>query len=135
MTIDVTFMLNAHFGLFLLLVVVTIIALLVTLRSLLRSGAGALNRVVMLVYRIVFILQWLAGLALLIMLSATSGWPLYRLEHALTMTVAVILTHLFGGRRNSRPLTSLIVLLVTSALVAVAYLRLEEARAGLGAVT
>ncbi|MCY4525756.1 MAG: hypothetical protein OXB89_04030, partial [Anaerolineaceae bacterium] len=76
MTIDVTFMLNAHFGLFLLLVVVTIIALLVTLRSLLRSGAGALNRVVMLIYRIVFILQWLVGLALLIMLSATSGWPL-----------------------------------------------------------
>ncbi|MCY3944773.1 MAG: hypothetical protein OXF44_00630 [Anaerolineaceae bacterium] len=133
MNIDVAFMLNAHFGLFLLLVVVTIVALLVTLRSLLRSSAGALNRVVMLLYRIVFMLQWLAGLALLIMQSATSGWPLYRLEHALTMTVAVILTHLFGGRRGSRPLTSLIVLLVASALVVVGYLRLEEARAALGA--
>ncbi|MDD9955482.1 MAG: hypothetical protein OXP68_04615 [Anaerolineaceae bacterium] len=50
------------------------------------------------------------------------------------MTVAVILTHLFGGRRGSRPLTSLIVLLVASALVVVGYLRLEEARGALAAV-
>ncbi|MCY4526147.1 MAG: hypothetical protein OXB89_06025, partial [Anaerolineaceae bacterium] len=70
----------------------------------------------------------------LIMCRPTSGWLLYGLEHALTMTLAVIVTTLFGGRRNSRPLTSLIVLLVASALVAVAYLRLEEARAAFGAV-
>jgi len=133
MTIDVAFMLNAHIGLFYLLVVVTIVALLVTLRSVLRSAAGALNRGVMLLYRIVFMLQWLVGLVLLIMQSATSGWLTYRLEHALTMTVAVILTHLFGGRRGSRPLTSLIVLLVASALVGYGYLRLIEGRAALGA--
>lgn len=133
MTIDVAFMLNAHIGLFYLLIAVTVLALIVTLRSLLRSGVTVLNRIVMLLYRIVLMLQWLVGLILLFMLSPTSGWPLFRLEHALTMTVAVIVTHVFGGRRASRPLVSLIVILVASALVAAGYLRLEEARAALAA--
>ena len=122
---DAAVLIQAHSGLRWLLIAAALLALLVTLRSL-RDGAGALNRVVMLVFRIVFMLQWLLGLVLLLVQSATSGWPPHRLEHALTMTVAVGITHVFGGRRAARPLVSLLVILVSMGLVVFSISRLPQ---------
>lgn len=122
---DAAVLMQAHSGLRWLLIAAALVALLVTLRSL-RGGMGLADRVVMLVFRIVFIIQWLAGLVLLLVQSAASGWPLYRLEHALTMTVAVGITHVFGGRRAARPLVNLLVILVSMGLVVFSITRLPQ---------
>ena len=55
-------------------------------------------------------------------------WP-GRLEHIVTMTLAMVLTHIFGGRRASRPLVSLILIVVVLALVIYGIVRVEQAGA------
>ena len=51
----------------------TVIALIVTLRSF-RSGGGVLNRIAMLLFRIVITLQWLVGVFLLVVKYPLSEW-------------------------------------------------------------
>ena len=59
---DPVVLLEIHSGLRWLLIAVTVIALIVTLRSF-RGGAGVLNRIAMLLFRILITLQWLVGLS------------------------------------------------------------------------
>ena len=117
-------LLELHSGLRWLLIAVTILALLVTLRSL-GGGAGMLNRISMLLFRILITLQWLVG-ALLLVTQSPFSLAGHRGEHALTMTVAMALTHIFGGRRASRPLISLILIVVVLALVVFSISRLPQ---------
>lgn len=118
-------LLEVHSGLRWLLIAATIVALVVTLRSMRGAGVGMPNRVVMWVFRIVITLQWVVG-ALLIVTQAPINLTGHRGEHALTMTVAMALTHIFGGRRASRPLVSLILLVVVLALVLFGVSRLPQ---------
>ena len=117
-------LLGIHSGLRWLLIAVTVIALIVTLRSF-RSGGGVLNRIAMLLFRILITLQWLVGLLVLVVQSPFSLAG-HRIEHAATMTVAMALTHIFGGRRASRPLVSLILIVVVLALVVLSISRLPQ---------
>ena len=121
---DPVVLLEIHSGLRWLLIAVTVIALIVTLRSF-RSGGGVLNRIAMLLFRIVITLQWLVGVFLLVVKYPMSEWS-GRLEHILTMTVAMALTHIFGGRRASRPLVSLILIVVVLVLVVFSISRLPQ---------
>lgn len=121
---DPVVLLEAHSGLRWLLLAITVFALVVTLRSM-RGGAGVLKRVAMLLFRIVITLQWLVGLLLLVVKYPIGEWP-GRLEHILIMTVAMALTHIFGGRRSARPLVSLILILVVLALVIFGIWRVEQ---------
>lgn len=121
---DPVFLLEAHSGLRWLLIAVTVFALVVTLRSM-RGGRGMLNRIAMLLFRIVITLQWLVGALLLIVKYPIGEWP-GRLEHILIMTVAMALTHIFGGRRSARPLVSLILIVVVLALVIFGIWQVEQ---------
>ena len=121
---DPVVLLEIHSGLRWLLIAVTVIALIVTLRSF-RGGGGVLNRIAMLLFRIVITLQWLVGVFLLVVKYPMSEWS-GRLEHILTMTVAMALTHIFGGRRSARPLVSLILIVVVLALVVFSISRLPQ---------
>ena len=121
---DPVVLLEIHSGLRWLLIAVTVIALIVTLRSF-RGGAGVLNRIAMLLFRILITLQWLVGLLVLVVQSPFSLAG-HRIEHAATMTVAMALTHIFGGRRASRPLISLILIVVVLALVVFSISRLPQ---------
>ena len=121
---DPVVLLEIHSGLRWLLIAVTVIALIVTLRSF-RGGGGALNRISMLLFRIVITLQWLVGAFLLVVKYPLAEWP-GRLEHIVTMTLAMVLTHIFGGRRASRPLVSLILIIVVLALVLFSITRLPQ---------
>ncbi len=120
-------LLELHSGLRWLLIAVTVVALIVTLRSF-RGGAGMLNRIAMLLFRIVITLQWLVGVILLVVKYPIGEWP-GRLEHIVTMTLAMVLTHIFGGRRASRPLVSLILIVVVLALVIYGIVQVEQAGA------
>ena len=124
---DPVVLLEIHSGLRWLLIAVTVIALIVTLRSF-RGGGGALNRIAMLLFRIVITLQWLVGAFLLVVKYPLAEWP-GRLEHIVTMTLAMVLTHIFGGRRASRPLVSLILIIVVLALVIYGIVQVEQAGA------
>ena len=124
---DPVVLLEIHSGLRWLLIAVTVIALIVTLRSF-RGGGGVLNRIAMLLFRIVITLQWLVGLLLLVVKYPLAEWP-GRLEHIVTMTLAMVLTHIFGGRRASRPLVSLILIIVVLALVIYGIVQVEQAGA------
>ena len=121
---DPVVLLEIHSGLRWLLIAVTVIALIVTLRSF-RSGGGVLNRIAMLLFRILITLQWLVGLLVLVVQSPFSLAG-HRIEHAATMTVAMALTHIFGGRRSARPLVSLILIVVVLALVVFSISRLPQ---------
>ncbi len=122
---DPAVLLEAHSGLRWLLIAVTILALVVTLRSLRGGATGMPNRIAMLLFRIVITLQWVVGLLLIIVQSPFSLAG-HRGEHAATMTLAMALTHIFGGRRAARPLVSLILILVVLALVFFSILRLPQ---------
>ena len=124
---DPVVLLEIHSGLRWLLIAVTVIALIVTLRSF-GSGGGVLNRIAMLLFRIVITLQWLVGAFLLVVKYPLAEWP-GRLEHIVTMTLAMVLTHIFGGRRASRPLVSLILIIVVLALVIYGIVQVEQAGA------
>ena len=124
---DPVVLLEIHSGLRWLLIAVTVIALIVTLRSF-RGGGGVLNRIAMLLFRIVITLQWLVGAFLLVVKYPLAEWP-GRLEHIVTMTLAMVLTHIFGGRRASRPLVSLILIIVVLALVIYGIVQVEQAGA------
>ena len=121
---DPVVLLEVHSGVRWLLIAVTVFALIVTLRSI-RGGGGILNRSAMLLFRIVITLQWVVGLLVLIVQSPFSLAG-HRLEHALTMTVAMGLTHVFGGRRSARPLVSLLLIVVVLALVIFSISRLPQ---------
>lgn len=123
---------EAHSGLRWLLIAVTVLALLVTLRSMRGAGVGMPNRVVMLVFRIVITLQWVVGLFLLVVKYPIAEW-FGRLEHILLMTLAMVLTHVFGGRRAARPLVSLALIVVVLALVIFGIIRVEQAAAPVAA--
>lgn len=123
---------EAHSGLRWLLIAVTVLALLVTLRSMRGAGAGMLNRVVMLVFRVVITLQWVVGVFLLVVKYPIADW-FGRLEHILLMTLAMVLTHVFGGRRAARPLVSLALIIVVLALVIFGVIRVEQAAAPVAA--
>ena len=123
---------EAHSGLRWLLIAVTVLALIVTLRSMRGAGVGMPNRVVMLIFRVVITLQWLVGLFLLVVMYPIADW-FGRLEHILLMTVAMALTHIFGGRRAARPLVSLVLIIVVLALVIFGVIRVEQAAAPVAA--
>ena len=122
---DPVVLLEAHSGLRWLLIAVTVFALIVALRAM-RGGGGMLNRIAMLLFRIVITLQWLVGVLLLVVKYPIGEWP-GRLEHILIMTVAMALTHIFGGRRAARPLVSLLLIVVVLALVIFGIVRVEQA--------
>jgi len=111
-------LLEVHSGLRWLLLALTLGALLLTVRSLRGRGFGMPNRVAMLLFRILITLQWLVGLLVLVTREAVVLG-----EHALTMTLAMALTHVFGGRRFKRPLAHLLLLVVVLALVLFTMLR------------
>lgn len=115
-------LLAAHSGLRWLLLALMLGALLVTVRSLRSGGFGMPNRVAMLLFRILITLQWLVGLLVLV---TREPFELdeRRIEHALTMTLAMGLTHVFGGRRFKRPVAQLLLLVVVLALVLFTMLR------------
>ena len=123
---DPVILLEAHSGLRWLLLVSIIVALVVTVRSLRGKGAGMLNRIVMLLFRILITLQWLLGLLVLVTQAPVSAWPGHRLEHALTMTLAMGLTHVFGSRRFARPLVQLLLIVAVLALVLISVARLPQ---------
>ena len=119
-------LLEAHSGLRWLLLVSIIVALVVTVRSLRGKGAGMLNRIVMLLFRILITLQWLLGLVLFMVRYPLAEWTLVRLEHGLTMTLAMGLTHVFGSRRFARPLVQLLLIVAVLALVLISVARLPQ---------
>ncbi len=121
---DPVVLLEAHSGLRWLLIAVTVFALIVALRAM-RGGGGMLNRIAMLLFRIIITLQWLVGVLLLVVKYPIGEWP-GRLEHILIMTVAMALTHIFGGRRAARPLVSLLLIVVVLALVIFGIVRVEQ---------
>lgn len=123
---------EAHSGLRWLLIAVTVLALIVTLRSMRGAGAGMLNRVVMLVFRVVITLQWVVGVFLLVVMYPIADW-FGRLEHILLMTLAMVLTHVFGGRRAERPLVGLALIIVVLVLVIFGVIRVEQAAAPVAA--
>lgn len=127
-----TILREAHSGVRWLVVLATLVALVVVLIGWLQSrDYEAFARRFMTVFSSLVGLQWALGLILIIVLGQFTS---YQIEHAVTMTLAVVAAHLylpFKRRPDStRYVASLAVILVTLAIVYVGVARLPQGWAG-----
>ena len=123
---------QAHSGIRWLVVLVTVVALVVVIVGWLQKrDFESFARRFMTVFSSLVGLQWLAGIILIIVMGTYTS---YQIEHAVTMTLAVVAAHMylpFKRRPDStRYVVSLIVILVTLAIVYVGVARLPQGWAG-----
>ncbi len=112
-------------------VIVALIALVFFLIEWLRNRElGFSDRRLMSIYTITLDVQVLLGLVLIIWSGLTTpiGFPTYRIEHAVTMIIAVIIAHLYSRWRNAplpaRPRTFFLLTLASLVIIILGVARL-----------
>lgn len=119
---------QAHSGLRWLVVLATVVAIIAILIGLLQNRPyETFARRPMLIFSSLVGLQWLLGVILLLVYGT---YTQYQLEHAATLTIALIVAHLYLPFRRQadqrRYVASLVVILVTLLLVYVGVARLPQ---------
>jgi len=123
------FLFNLHSGVRWLVVLVTIVALVKLVLGLAQKQVyDQLTQRLMQAFAGLLSLQWLLGIILFLALGAFDVG--YRWEHALTMTIAVAVSHMHRRWKNApdaiRYRNSLIIVIVVLALVFIGVARLPQ---------
>lgn len=126
---------NAHSGARWVVVLVTILALVKLIIGLVQQPTyGAVTRRLMLAFSGIVTVQWVLGLILFLALGAFDLG--YRWEHAVTMTIAVAISHLHNRWKNApdalRYRNSLIIVVIVLMLVFIGVARLPQGWLGKG---
>ncbi len=120
---------QAHSGVRWLVVLMTLVALVWMLVGLLQQRAyDQTARRVMLAFSIVVSLQWLLGVILFVVQGDFSSG--YRWEHAITLTIAVAVSHLHNRWKNApdavRYRNNLLIIVAVLVLVFIGVARLPQ---------
>lgn len=115
------------------LLVVALVALVFFLIEWLRNREFSFSdRRLMMIYTTTLDIQVLLGLILIIWSGLTTpiGFPMYRIEHAVIMIIAVIIAHLYTRWRGSpmpaRPRTFFLLTLASLAIIVLGVARLPQ---------
>lgn len=130
-------LLKAHSGFRWLVLLVAVISLVVFLLNWLRQSNSSLDRTLMSIFLGCLDLQTLMGIILLLWAGFSgSGFTRPRLEHGLTMIIAVVLGHLSAKWKNSpvsiRARNNFITVLIILVLIYVGVARLPQGWSRMG---
>ena len=127
-----TFLLNLHSGVRWLVVFVAVVAIVVFALNWARgTDGGRAGRRLMMAFLGLFDTQVLLGISLLLWAGlAGQGFPLYRIEHGVTMIIAMVVGHLSARWRSApgpiRARNYLFIILVVMLLVVAGVNRLPQ---------
>jgi hypothetical protein len=123
------FLFNLHSGVRWLVVLITLVALVKLILGLVQKQPyDTLTQRIMMAFSGIISLQWLIGIILFLVMNSFSVG--YRWEHAVTMTIAVAVSHMHRRWKDApdaiRYRNSLIIVIVVLVLVFIGVARLPQ---------